>query len=97
MYLYHYNTTYVYIDNEDSFTIRGLKVLCPSLFDNTIVNISVTLVNQVYEKNELISKAKSIIQLVSIHYIPILISCVLSFIISYFLWVTDIRKQILVT
>lgn len=65
------NTTYANIDDEDSFTICGLKVLCSSLFDNTIVHISVTLVNQVYEKNELISSAKSIIQLVSIRYIGI--------------------------
>uniref|UniRef100_A0A2S2PIK9 Uncharacterized protein n=1 Tax=Schizaphis graminum TaxID=13262 RepID=A0A2S2PIK9_SCHGA len=52
------------INDENNFTIRGSKVLCPSLFDSTIVHISVTLVNQVYERSELISKAKFIIQLI---------------------------------
>ncbi|XP_026814662.1 uncharacterized protein LOC113554813 [Rhopalosiphum maidis] len=51
-------------NDENNFTIRGSKVLCPSLFDSTIVHISVTLVNQVYERSELISKAKFIIQLI---------------------------------
>lgn len=55
------------LDDEESFTIRGLKVLCPSLFNNTVVHISVTIVNQVYERSELMSKAKFIIHLVSIH------------------------------
>jgi len=85
-------------DDEESFRIRGLKVLCPSLFDNTVVHISVTIVNQVYERSELMSKAKFIIHLVSIHIPHTLISYVVSsFISSYFLGVTDIEKQILVT
>jgi len=55
------------LDDEESFTIRGLKVLCPSLFDNTVIHISVTIVNQVYERSEIMSKAKFITQLVSIN------------------------------
>jgi len=55
------------IDEKESFTIRGLKVLCSSLFDNTIVHISVTIVNQVYERSEFMSIAKCIIHLVSIY------------------------------
>jgi len=57
----------MYIDDEESFRIRGSKMLCPSLFDNTVVHISLTIVNQVYETSELMSKAKLIIHLVSIH------------------------------
>lgn len=55
------------IDTEKSFTIRGEKVLCPSLFDKTIIHISITIINQNYEKSEVVLlKAKSIINLVSI-------------------------------
>ncbi|CAI6349302.1 unnamed protein product [Macrosiphum euphorbiae] len=43
--------THFVLNDEESFTIRGLKVLCPSLFNNTVVHISVTIVNQVYERN----------------------------------------------
>lgn len=55
-----------YVDEEESFTLRGVKVLCPSLFDKTIIHISTTIINQNYEKSELMSKAKLIIHLVSI-------------------------------
>lgn len=55
------------IDSGECFTIRGLKVLCPSIFDNTIVHVSVTIISQDYKESELISKAKCIIHLVSIH------------------------------
>lgn len=73
LYRYHYNYILyydiMYVDDEESFRIRGSKVLCPSLFDNTVVHISLTIVNQVYERSELMSKAKLIIHLVSIHII----------------------------
>lgn len=50
--------------DENSFTIRGVKTLCPSSFDNTIIHISITIVNQIYDRSELIKKAKIIINLV---------------------------------
>ncbi|XP_015364062.1 PREDICTED: uncharacterized protein LOC107161944 [Diuraphis noxia] len=52
------------LNDEESFRIRGSKVLCSSLFDNTVVHISVTIVSQVYERSELMSKAKLIIHLI---------------------------------
>lgn len=85
------------LDYEESFTIRGLKVLCPSLFDVTVVHISVTIVNQVYERNELMSKAKLIIHLVIYKPCTLILYYVVSFISSFILWITDIEKQILVT
>lgn len=66
------------LDDEESFTIRGLKVLCPSLFDNTVVHISVTIINQVYERSELMSKAKFIIHLASIYIYLICLTHMLS-------------------
>jgi len=66
------------LDDEESFTIRGLKVLCPSLFDNTVVHISETIINQVYERSALMSKAKFIIHLVSIYIYLIHLSHMLS-------------------
>lgn len=64
---YHDNVLSIFFtDNEKNFTIRGDKILCPSLFDETIVHISITIVNQIYEKKNLVSKAKVIINLVSI-------------------------------
>lgn len=66
IYYYKQYIIYVFCVDEENFTIRGVKVLCPSLFDKTIIHISTTIINQIYEKSELVSKAKMIIHLVSI-------------------------------
>lgn len=54
------------LDNEESFTIRGVNILCLSLFDETIAHISTIIINQNYEKSELVPKAKIVVNLVRI-------------------------------
>lgn len=54
------------VDKKEIFTIHGGKTLCLSMFDKTVIQISIVLVDQVYEHNELLLKAKTVINLVSI-------------------------------
>lgn len=54
---------------EESFSIYGVKTLCPSIFDKTIIHILSIIINQNYEHNELVMEAKSIINLVSAYFI----------------------------
>lgn len=63
--------------NENMFTIRGVKTLCPSSFDKTVIHISITIVNQKYERSELIKIAKMIINLVRV------MLCYTYFVINY--------------
>lgn len=56
----------IYIGKEERFTLSGVNILCPSNFDETIIHISITIIHQMYGKSEFLSKAKVIINLVSV-------------------------------
>lgn len=89
------------LDDENEFTIYGVKVSYPRhSFDETMLQVSTVIMNQIYEKDDLLTKAKNIIHLVSailtkLYYIPIYLLVLNVFIYThcYLLCIADFKKE----